>query len=221
MNISDLISATADMWGYDPKVSNTVVKGIYDTTTARHGGYLVDVTIHPKFEKYGEKTIIPNIRAFEEDYEALKVIWIYPELLKNPENAKEWLTAENVTRYEQNKEFLNDFPECNLYINGLTDLQYGQGEEVLNIYCKIVLNSKTKEIINKCKALEGEEEYSDSAFDILTVRDNYKDSTLRYIPNYQSPINLDYKFSTDELKRIEEICNELKKEQTQEEEEIM
>lgn len=105
------------------------------------------------------------------------------------------------------------------YTNGLKNLKYNQGEEVLSICCEIISNSKTKRIIEKCKNVEDEEDYSNSAFDILTVRDNYKDSTLRYIPNYKEPIDLDYKFSVDELKKIEEICNELKKELNQEEEE--
>ncbi len=107
------------------------------------------------------------------------------------------------------------------YTNGLKNLKYNQGEEVLSIDCEIIPNSKTERIIEKCKKLEKEEDYSNSAFDILTVRDNYKDSTLRYIPNYKEPIDLDYKFSVDELKKIEKICNVLKKELNQEEEELL
>lgn len=107
------------------------------------------------------------------------------------------------------------------YTNGLKNLKYNQGEEVVSIGCEIIPNSKTEKIIKECKNLETEEDYSNSAFDILTVRDNYKDSTLRYIPNYKEPINLDYKFSVDELKEIEEICNVLKKELHQEEEESL
>ncbi len=107
------------------------------------------------------------------------------------------------------------------YTNGLKNLKYNQGEEVLSISCEIIPNGKTEKIIEKCKNIETEEDYSNSAFDILTVMNNYKDSTLRYIPNYKEPINLDYKFSFDELKKIEEICNELKKELNKEEEESL
>ena len=217
MNKENLNLATVNMWGNNPQVSKTGVQGIYDTTTVRHGGYLVDITIHPKLGRYGEKTNIPNIRAFEEDYEALKVLWVYPELIKNPENARDWLTADNVIRYEANREFFNDFPECSLYKNGLENFKYNQGEEVLSIACKIIQNSKTKKIIEMCKQLEGEENYSNSAFDILTLRDNYKDSTLRYIPNYKEPLNLNYKFSCDEFKQIRNICDSLKREQEMEE----
>ncbi len=109
----------------------------------------------------------------------------------------------------------NEQTESN--INGLKNLKYNQGEEVVSISCEIIPNSKTEEIIKMCKNVEEEEDYSNAAFDILTVLDNYKDSTLRYIPNYKNPINLDYKFSVDEFKKIEEICNVVKKEINQEE----
>lgn len=114
MNLNQLISATENMWGNGAEVFATKVKGIYDTTTARHGGYLVDINIHPELKNYGSKTNDPSIRAFEEDYEALKVLWVYPELIKNPEKAKEWLTSENVIRYDSNDNFLKDFPRNNL-----------------------------------------------------------------------------------------------------------
>lgn len=219
MNLRELVSATEYMWGNAPEVFDTKVKGIYDTTTARHGGYLVDITIHPELGKYGAKTNITNIRAFEEDYEALKVLWVYPELINNLENVKEWLTADDIIRGDENTDFLKDFPECSLYKNGLKNLKYNQGEEVLSIACEIVQNSKTDKIIEMCKKIEGEENYSSSAFDILTVRDNYIDSTLRYIPNYKESLDLDYKFSCDELEAIKAICDSLKIEQGIEEEE--
>lgn len=113
MNLSKLISATIDMWGHEAEVFNTKVKGIYDTRTARHGGYLVDITIHPELKEYGAKTNDSSIRAFEEDYEALKVLWIYPELINNPEKADEWLNAETVIRFDKDDSFLKDFPARN------------------------------------------------------------------------------------------------------------
>ncbi len=114
MNLSKLISATIDMWGHEAEIFNTKVKGIYDTRTARHGGYLVDITIHPELKEYGARTNDSSIRAFEEDYEALKVLWIYPELINNQKNADEWLNAETVIRFDKDDSFLKDFPERNI-----------------------------------------------------------------------------------------------------------
>lgn len=111
MNTTDLISATQYMWGSDPIIEDTIIDGIYNTTTARHGGYLVDITKIPELSKYGDKTNIPNIRAFEEDYEALKVLWLFPELLNNPEESYKWLTAETVNRFDRDNSFLEDFPK--------------------------------------------------------------------------------------------------------------
>lgn len=115
MNLNELVSITEDMWGDGAEVFQTNVKGIYDTRTSRHGGYLVDINIHKELKNYGDETNNSSIRAFEEDYEAMKVLWLYPELLKNPE--KEWLTKENVIRYETNDNFLKDFPERNVIQN--------------------------------------------------------------------------------------------------------
>ncbi len=47
----------------------------------------------------------------------MKILWVYPKLLHNPEKAKEWMTKENVIRYEANDNFLKDFPERNLIQN--------------------------------------------------------------------------------------------------------
>lgn len=114
MTLSKLISITEYMWGNDVQIYNTKIEGIYDTTTARHGGYLVDINLHPELKKYGSKTNDSSIRAFEEDYEALKVLWVYPELLKNPEKASEWLNSETVIRFDKDDSFLKDFPSKNL-----------------------------------------------------------------------------------------------------------
>lgn len=111
MNYFDLKSATKYMWGNEAVVYDTKVEGIYDTTTARHGGFLVDITLHPELKNYGDKTNIPNIRAFEEDYESLKVYWLYPELINNKEKANEWLNEKTVIRFDEDDSFLKDFPE--------------------------------------------------------------------------------------------------------------
>ena len=111
MNFNELKSATEFMWGSDSIIEDTIIDGIYDTSTASHGGYLVDITKVPELAKYGAKTNIPNIRAFEEDYEALKVLWLFPELLKNPEEAYKWLNTETVTQYDKDNKFLEEFPK--------------------------------------------------------------------------------------------------------------
>ena len=43
------------------------------------------------------------------------------------------------------------------YINGLKNLKYNQGEEVLSIGCEIIPNAKREKIIEKCKNVETEE----------------------------------------------------------------
>lgn len=121
---SELIQITGDMWGkYGIEVKNTKVKGIYDTQTGRHGGYLVDIEIHPELKEYGDKTSNPSIRAFEEDYEAKKILWIYPQLINNPEEAKKYLTAENVIRFDKDDSFLKDFPKRNINFIPFKDLE--------------------------------------------------------------------------------------------------
>ena len=117
MELSELISITQDMWGGDAEVIATKVYGIYDATTAGHGGYLVDTRIHPKLRKYGEKTFNSHIKAFEEDYEALKVLWLYPQLLKEPEKASQWLNVETVVRFDEDDRFLKEFPTRRIIIN--------------------------------------------------------------------------------------------------------
>lgn len=121
MILSDLISATEYMWGGDAQVFNTKIDGIYDTSTARHGGYLVDTTLHPELRKYGDKTNIPSLRAFEEDYEALKVLWLYPELINNIKESENWLTPENVIRFDNNDNFLKDFPNRRIIENEIEE----------------------------------------------------------------------------------------------------
>ena len=136
MILSSLIPVTEDMWGSDAQVFETEVDGIYDATTSSHGGYLVDINLHPELKKYSVKTINPSLHAFEEDYEALKVLWLYPQLLKCPQKVDEWLTCENVTKYEKNQQFIKDFPK----------------RKVLNeVSIDTVINERNKEIENHTK----------------------------------------------------------------------
>lgn len=106
---NELVSLGTEMWREGATVKNTVVDGIFDCTTAGHGGYLVDVVKHPELKEFGCSTSNSMINAFEEDYEALKVIWLYPKLVKN----KEWydnITINNIICYETNNKFKEQFP---------------------------------------------------------------------------------------------------------------
>ena len=101
--IQDVIRAGEELWGDDARVYETRVDGIYNCDTARHGGYLVDTNVFPELAKYGEKTSIDNIVGFEEDYEALKVIWAVPEVLEKVQLNNNWykdLTLDKVLHYE-------------------------------------------------------------------------------------------------------------------------
>lgn len=113
---TDLVRAGEDLWREGAVVKATKVDGIYDCYTSGHGGYLVDTNVHPELAKYGEKTYIDNIVGFEEDYEALKVIWVYPEVLKQIQLNSDWyekLTLDDVLRYEDsmNDTFRKEFPD--------------------------------------------------------------------------------------------------------------
>ena len=113
--IQDVIRAGEELWGDDARVYETRVDGIYNCDTARHGGYLVDTNVFPELAKYGEKTSIDNIVGFEEDYEALKVIWAVPEVLEKVQLNNNWykdLTLDKVLHYEDslNDDFRKEFP---------------------------------------------------------------------------------------------------------------
>lgn len=115
VSYQDLVIAGESLWRDDARVYETRVEGIYDCQTAGHGGYLVDTDVFPELAKYGEKTPIDNIVGFEEDYEALKVIWAVPEVLEKIQLDKDWyknLTLDDVLRYEDklNDEFRKEFP---------------------------------------------------------------------------------------------------------------
>jgi len=106
---SDLRDIGERMWGEGVSIKSTDVKGIFDCTTSGHGGYLVDINLHPELKKYGYPTYEQDIKAFEEDYEAIKVIWLYPSLVNN----KEWyekLTIKDIVRYDSNNQFEKEFP---------------------------------------------------------------------------------------------------------------
>ena len=112
-NFSDLVTAAESLWGDEATVLDTNVEGIYDCHTPRHGGYLVDTTVFPELAKYGDKTPIDNIVGFEEDYEALKIIWLVPEVLNKTQLDNDFiknLTIDQVTKYDNNDNFKNEFP---------------------------------------------------------------------------------------------------------------
>lgn len=111
MELYKLENITIDMWGGDIQIFNTPYEGIYDTSTRRHGGFLVDTNLHPELRGFGEKTTERNIRAFEEDYEALKVLWLFPKLIRSEEDIDKWLNKDTVVRYDSDKRFIEKFPE--------------------------------------------------------------------------------------------------------------
>lgn len=115
VSYQDLVIAGESLWRDDARIYETRVEGIYDCQTSGHGGYLVDTDVFPELAKYGDKTPIDNIVGFEEDYEALKVIWAVPEVLEKIQLDKDWyknLTLDDVLRYEDklNDEFRKEFP---------------------------------------------------------------------------------------------------------------
>lgn len=114
VSYDDLVRAGEDLWRDGAVIRPTKVDGIYDCSTDGHGGYLVDTTKFPELAKYGEKTYIDNIVGFEEDYEALKVIWLHPEVLADVQLDSDFiknLTIDQVTKYDNTDEFKNEFPE--------------------------------------------------------------------------------------------------------------
>lgn len=115
VSYQDLVIAGESLWRGDARIYDTRVEGIYDCQTAGHGGYLVDTDVFPELAKYGDKTPIDNIVGFEEDYEALKVIWAVPEVLEQIQLDKDWyknLTLDDVLRYDDklNDDFRKEFP---------------------------------------------------------------------------------------------------------------
>lgn len=110
----DLVSAGESLWRDGATIYDTDVDGIYDCHTAGHGGYLVDTAKFPELAKYGDETCIDGIVGFEEDYEALKVIWAVPEVLSEKQlnnNFIKNLTIDQVTKYDNTDDFKNEFPE--------------------------------------------------------------------------------------------------------------
>ena len=112
--MNNLFSIAEELWGSQPEINETKVNGIYDVNCSRHGGYLVDISKHPDLKNYGDKTYNPNICAFEEDLEALKVLWLYPELINNKENVDKWLNPKMIMDTYKGSEFLEEFPKRNL-----------------------------------------------------------------------------------------------------------
>lgn len=134
INHDDLVQAGTDLWGEGAVVNDTIVDGIYDCYTNGHGGYLIDTDIFPQLKKYGEETSIDNIVGFEEDYEALKILWIFPMLINN-EDFKNKLNLDMVLRYESslNDEFRKDFPTMGGSIEVIEENKKVKEEEKDNI----------------------------------------------------------------------------------------
>jgi len=110
----ELISIAENLWGSQPMVKKTKVDGIYDVEASRHGGFLVDTNLHSKLKQYGDTIYNSNISAFEEDLEALKVLWLYPELINDEENVDRWLNTRMIQETYKGTEFLKEFPNRNI-----------------------------------------------------------------------------------------------------------
>lgn len=109
VSYNDLISAGTELWRDGCTVKDTIIDGIYDCSTAGHGGFLIDTNIFPELAKYGDKTSIPNIVGFEEDYEALKILWIFPQLIHD-DAFRNKINLDMVTHYDSNNSFAEEFP---------------------------------------------------------------------------------------------------------------
>lgn len=112
--MNNLFSIAEELWGSQPEINETKVNGIYDVNCSRHGGYFVDISEHPQLKEYGKETSNANICAFEEDLEALKVLWIYPDLINNKENVDKWLNPKMIMDTYKGSEFLEEFPDRKL-----------------------------------------------------------------------------------------------------------
>lgn len=131
----DFVTAGESLWGEDCSVYDTVIDGIFDCSTAGHGGYLVDTTIFPELAKYGDKSSVANIVGFEEDYEALKVLWVFPQLIKS-EDFKNKLNLDMVLAYDEDKSFAKEFPT----MGGNISMNENKLNEALQVRCKKTYN---------------------------------------------------------------------------------
>ena len=132
---NDFVKAGESLWGEDCSVYDTVIDGIFDCSTAGHGGYLVDTTIFPELAKYGEESSVANIVGFEEDYEALKVLWVFPQLIKS-EDFKNKLNLDMVLAYDEDKSFAKEFPT----MGGNIVMNENKLKEALQVKCKKTYN---------------------------------------------------------------------------------
>ena len=78
-------------WG-EVQRQQKVGEGIWWFTTAGHGGFVVDTDVRPKLKEFNSKVYYgsgqryyryeeQHFAAFEEDCEAAKVEWAYPEIM--------------------------------------------------------------------------------------------------------------------------------------------
>lgn len=135
VSYNDLVRAGTDLWRDGCVVYDTIIDGIYDCTTDGHGGYLVDTTIFPELAKYGDKTNVDNVVGFEEDYEALKILWVFPQLIKS-EDFKNKLNLDRVLAYDEDKSFAKEFPT----MGGNISMNENKLNEALQVRCKKTYN---------------------------------------------------------------------------------
>ena len=191
INHDDLVQAGTDLWGEGAVVNDTIVDGIYDCYTNGHGGYLIDTDIFPQLKKYGEGTSIDNIVGFEEDYEALKILWVFPMLINN-EDFKNKLNLDMVLRYEDNlnDDFRKEFPTIGGSIEVIEENKKVDNEEKdniklenrkLNENIEIEISEDGKEV--EVKTDNGEEvEVKDETPDEEEVENEESEDTETEIP---------------------------------------
>ena len=191
INHNDLVQAGTDLWGDGAVVNDTIVDGIYDCYTDGHGGYLIDTDIFPQLKKYGEETSIDNIVGFEEDYEALKILWVFPMLINN-EDFKNKLNLDMVLRYEDNlnDDFRKEFPTIGGSIEVIEENKKVDNEEKdniklenrkLNENIEIEISEDGKEV--EVKTDNGEEvEVKDETPDEEEVENEESEDTETEIP---------------------------------------
>lgn len=170
---SDLKIAGNNLWGEDEIIKPTKVKGIYDCSTARHGGYLVDTDIHPELKEFGWSTNVDNIVGFEEDCEALKVLWVYPEINNYYDNKVDSI-REQINHYcDDSKAFFEKFPNY-----GNTTNESALNEKADTYYTISLHGPSGKDTYDtantykeaKEKLAKGKEEYPDCRFTITKMK---------------------------------------------------
>ena len=101
----------SQMWG-EVQTQLKVADGIWSYTTAGHGGFIVDIYLHPELAEY--KSVVYRDRRtneyfpseqhfapFEEDCEYAKVIWLYPYVLKKLSKNYSKVDKTNFEKWQQ------------------------------------------------------------------------------------------------------------------------